>query len=125
MPSPNNIPTGSRMPDLETRVTALEQLVTKIARTQHEPVVELLSWACEERISELGRTRGMLLAIEAAARVLIAAVPDRDRLAAPLAEALQRAESDLLMLQIPEKSMPAASEGFAAVAAALRRALER
>lgn len=109
------------MESLEARIAALEQTAVQLLKGQQEPLLALIAWASKESVHELGRTRGKLLALEAFMRAAVACAPDRDALRAALETQLQRAEADLLMLRLPEASMPAAAEGLAEAAAALRR----
>lgn len=112
------------MDALEARVEVLERQVVRIARTTSEPVAALLDWLGAEQMNDLGRTRGRLAALEAFARAAIAAMPDRTAINAALTSALAQAEADLLMLTLPDAAMMAATEGMAATAGMLQRALK-
>lgn len=109
--------------DLEVRLAALEKMVVLLQRGQQEPLLALIEWATTEKVNELGRTRGKLLALEAFARAAIAAAPDRGALESALETQLRRAEADVLMLRLPDAAMTGANEGLAETADALRRSL--
>lgn len=107
--------------DIAVRVEALELAFKSLKAAQQEPLLALIDWASKEQLNELGRTRGTLLALKAFARAMIAAGPDRQAFAPALETYVRQAEADLVLLQLPERSMSAAAEGLAETAEALRR----